>query len=195
MSRFLFRVACTLVLAAWAMSFSVSTASAHGHAKAGEYEIEIGFHNEPAYVGEPNGLDLFIANEDTGQKIDNLSDKLKAEIIFGSSKREVKIKPQWEVSGAYTADVLPTQVGDYTWHIWGDINGTPVDITMASGPDTFGSVQAKSDVSFPVAEPTSSEISAQAAAAAQSAQLALIIGSLGLVLGLVGLGLGLRKRA
>jgi hypothetical protein len=29
---------------------------------AGDYELMIGFHKEPAYQGEPNGFDLFVTN-------------------------------------------------------------------------------------------------------------------------------------
>jgi len=93
--------------------------------------------------------------------------------------------------------VLPTEKGDYTWHIWGDIKGTPVDVSMTSSPDTFSAVEAKSEVAFPAAETTPAELQAQAAAAAQSAQLALIVGGLGAVLGIVGIVvgvLGLRAR-
>ena len=151
----------------------------------------IGFRNEPAYQGEPNGLDLAVTNKQTGEKVNDLANTLKVELIFGSSKKELEIRPQWGEDGAYTADVLPTEAGDYTWHIWGDIKGTPLDITMTSGPDTFGAVDAKSTVAFPAAEPTAAELQAQAAAAAQSAQLALLVGAAGAVLGIAGIMVGL----
>ncbi len=150
----------------------------------------IGFHNEPAYQGEPNGLDLFVTNTKTKENINGLADTLKAEIIFGSSKRELEIKPQWGRDGAYTAYVLPTEAGDYTWHIWGDIKGTPVDVSMTSSPTTFGSVEAKSEVAFPAADATPAELQAQAAAAARAAQLALIVGIVGVLLGAAGVVVG-----
>jgi hypothetical protein len=93
--------------------------------------------------------------------------------------------------------VLPSEKGDYTWHIWGDIKGTPVDVSMTSSPDTFGSVEAKSEVAFPAADATPAELQAQAAAAAQTARMALIVGALGAVLGVAGIVvgvLGLRAR-
>src|SRR5512146_3088035 len=90
-------------------------ALAHGHTQAGDYELEIGFHNEPAIQGQPNALDLFVTNSKTGEKVNNLQDTLKAEIIFGASKKELKLEPQEDVDGAYTAYLIPTQVGDYTW--------------------------------------------------------------------------------
>jgi hypothetical protein len=191
------RVGLALLLAALLMPFTVSVASAHGHTEVGDYTLVIGFHNEPAYQGEPNGLDLFVTNTKTKENINDLADTLKVEILFGSSKKELKLEAQWGQEGAYTAHVLPTQAGDYTWHIWGDIKGTPVDVSMTSSPDTFGSVGAKSEVAFPAAEATSAELQAQAAAAAQTAQMALMVGALGAVLGVAGIVvgvLGLRAR-
>jgi len=197
MSRVFRRIALALLLAALLIPFTTSVVLAHGHTTVGDYTLVIGFHNEPAYQGEPNGLDLFVTNTATKENINGLADSLKVEIMFGGSKKELAIKPQWGRDGAYTAYVLPTQSGDYTWHIWGDIKGMPVDVSMTSSPDTFSAVAAKSEVAFPIAEATPAELQAQVSAAQQAAQMALRIGVLGAVLGVVGIVvgvLGLRAR-
>jgi hypothetical protein len=93
------------------------------------------------------------------------------------------MEAQWGQDGAYTAYVLPTEAGDYTWHIWGDIEGTPVDVSMTSSPDTFSSVQPKSEVAFPAAEPTLAELR-------QQSQTALTIGIVGAILGVIGIVMG-----
>jgi hypothetical protein len=191
------RAALALLLAVLVIPFTASLALAHGHTEVGDYEFVIGFRNEPAYQGEPNGLDLTVTNKATGEKVNDLADSLKAEIIFGSSKKELEIRAQWGEDGAYTADVLPTEAGDYTWHIWGDVKGTPIDVTMSSSPDTFSAVKAKSAVAFPAAEATAAELQAQTAAAAQAAQTALMVGIAGALLGVIGIVvgvLGLRAR-
>lgn len=190
MNRVLRRLALALLTAALFIPLTVSVVSAHGHTEVGDYELVIGFRVEPAYQGEPNGLDLRVTNKETDEPILDLADSLKAEIIFGGSKKEVAIRPRFGMDGAYTAEVLPTEAGDYTWHIWGDIKGTPVDISMASSPETFSAVQPKAVVAFPAAEPTAAELQAQAAAAAQSAQTALIVGIAGAALGVVGIVVG-----
>jgi hypothetical protein len=156
---------------------------AHGHTEVGDYELVIGFHNEPAYQGEPNGLDLFVTNMKTKERVNGLEETLKAEIIYGASKQELTMEAQWGQDGAYTAYVLPTEAGDYTWHIWGDIEGTPVDVSMTSSPDTFSSVEPKSAVAFPAAEPTPKELREQS-------QLALTVGIVGALLGAIGIILG-----
>ena len=96
---------------------------------------------------------------------------------------ELDLQPRFGQDGAYTADLLPTEAGDYTWHIFGDIAGTPVDVSMTSGPDTFSPVEARSALSFPDQE-------AESSAAARSASLALILAGVAALLGLAGLVLG-----
>jgi len=178
-----------IVIALFSLSLPAGVL-AHGRTEAGDYQLVIGFHNEPAYQGEPNGLDLFVTHSQTGESINGLEETLRAEIIYGASIRELELRAQFGQDGAYTADVLPTEAGDYTWRIWGDIEGTPVDVSMTSGPGTFGVVQPKSVVSFPNVEPVSADLADQAAAAAQSARAALIVGAAGVILGLAGLVVG-----
>jgi hypothetical protein len=185
-------IAALAVLAAALLA--APSASAHGYVEVEEYELVIGFSSEPAYQGEPNGLDLRVTNTATGEPVAGLADTLQAAISFGGTSRELELRPRFGQEGAYTANVLPTEAGDYTWRIWGEIEGTPVDVTMTSGPDTFSAVEAKDVVAFPAAEPTPAELSAQAAQAAQTAQLALAVGGLGALLGLAGLLFGLRSR-
>ena len=144
-------------------------------------------YTEPPYVGQPNGLDLFVTNTKTGEKVNGLEGALKAEIIHGSSRRTLDVTAQDGVDGAYTADIVPTATGDYTWHISGTIQGTPVDVSMTSSPTTFNSVDAMASNEFPVVYPSATELQAQAAATAQTAQMALIVGIVGIVLGAAGL--------
>ena len=126
-----------------------SVAFAHGLTTVGDYELEIGFHNEPVVVGMPNSLDLFVTNAKTGEKVNGLQDTLQAELIFGASKKTLNLEPQEGEDGAYTAYVIPAATGDYTWHITGKINETPVDVSMTSSPDTFNSAEEASVYSFP----------------------------------------------
>ena len=173
---------------------AIGMAQAHGHTTIGDYELVIGFHNEPAYQGEPNGLDRFVTNTKTGEQVNGLVSTLSAEIIYGNSTKPVLMKPQFGQVGAYTASVLPMKVGNYTWHIFGAIKAKPVDVKMTSSPDTFSAVQPKSSVSFPFAEPTASEFQQQIASANRLAMAALIVGIVGLLAGAGGIFYGIRNR-
>jgi hypothetical protein len=162
-------------------------AAAHGHVEVGEYSLVIGFHNEPAYQGEPNGLDLFVTVHDTGEPVNGLEETLRVEILFGASRRELPLEAQWGAEGAYTAYLVPTEAGDYTWRIFGRIEDTPVDVSMTSGPETFSPVEAKSTVAFPAPEPTASELAGGARTATVVAAAALAQGLLALATGVVAL--------
>lgn len=166
---------------------------AHGHVQVGDYELVIGFRSEPAYQGEPNGLDLRVTHIASGERITGLESTLRAEIIYGGRVKELPLQPRFGEEGAYTADFLPTEAGDYTWHIFGTIAETPVDVSLTSGPETFSSIEPKSVVSFPGAEPSGSELLESSAAATRMAQIALLVGGLGLLLGLVALLVALRS--
>ena len=169
---------------------SAVQALAHGTTQVGDYQLEIGFLNEPVYQNVPNGLDLIVTNTKTNEPVNGLENSLQVEIIHGAAKKTLKLAQQEGVDGAYTADVIPTETGDYTWHIFGKINNTPVDISMTSAPDTFRSVESQADASFPAAPPSITDISAQTSAAINTAQTALILSGVGAVLGLAALVVG-----
>jgi hypothetical protein len=193
MSRTTFSVrvlGALILLAACLSPIAVAPAYAHGHTEVGDYEIVIGFHVEPAFQGDANGAEFFVTNTKTNEPVKDLEETLKMEIIYGASKRELPVEAQWGQDGAYIGYVIPTETGDYTIHIFGKIEDTPVDVTMTSSPDTFSSIAAKSDMAFPRTDPTAAELKAQVSAAAQSAQIALIVGIVGAVLGVVGIGVG-----
>jgi hypothetical protein len=173
------------------LRLSAVTVLAHGHVEVGDYELIIGFTNEPAFEGEPNGLELVVTNHMTGEPVVGLETSLRAEIIFGSSRRELALQPMFGEEGAYTADILPTEPGDYTWRVFGTIEDTPVDVSLTSGPETFSGVEAISAASFPEAEPSTGDLMASVEAAENSARTALLVAVLGALLGLAGLAAGL----
>ena len=187
------RVGFILLLA---IAFSLVTAGmvfAHGKTTAGDYALEIGFHNEPVVQGVPNALDLFVTNAKTGDKIKGLEDTLQAEIIFGSSKKTLKLEPQEDLEGAYSAYIIPSQVGDYTWRIFGKINDTPVDVSMTSSPDTFNSAETKSTYSFPDSEASLAEVKSMSATALYVGIAAGLVGLVGLIVALIAAASGRRK--
>lgn len=219
-----------------------SPVSAHGDIEVGPYALTIGFIDEPAYQGEPNGLDLAVMRHGAGDAaagaaaaddhadaagdaaddhghdapasesapagpvpVEGLEETLQAEIIFGAESRTLAIAPQWGEPGKYTAPILPTAAGDYTWRVFGTIDGTPVDVKLSSGPDTFGAVETKDAVAFPAAEPDVAAVKAEvdtaartASDAAGSARSALLAGIAGAVLGALGMAtaaVALRSRS
>ncbi len=170
-----------------ALGLLVTSASAHGSTRVGDYQIEIGFLNEPAIQDQPNGLDLRVTNAVNNKPVAGLENTLQAELIFGASKRTLRIEPVEGQDGAYTAFFIPTRTGDYTWHIFGKIENTAADISMTSSPTTFASVDPQANYSFPGREPSLDELRAELQRARVTAIFGVVIGALGLLLGIVAL--------
>ena len=177
-------------------------ASAHEERTVGEYEVEVGFNEEPALVNQLNGVFLSVMKEDV--PIEGLDETLKVELIVGggAAKKEISFAAVEEEPGVYVAAFLPTVTGDYTFRIFGEIDGTAVDESFESGPGRFDSVESLDELAFP-------ESSADNASLAQSVQelqtkvdglesgsssssdsTARTLGVLGIVAGLAGLGAG-----
>lgn len=193
-TRTIARLPLALLAAVLLSLLAASPAAAHGHITVGDYELVIGFRSEPALQGEPNGLDLRVTNVKTGELVAGLEETLSAEIGFGGSTQSLELRARWGEEGSYTADVLPTAAGDYSFRIFGEIAGTPVDETMTSSPDTFSAVETKAAISFPAPEPSVAELQTQVAAARQQSLIAILVGGAGALLGLAGLAFGLRSR-
>jgi len=212
-SRFIRAVTPLALVAAWLVA--APTASAHTHVHVGAYELTIGWGVEPTYVGVPNLVELSITDE-AGDPVTDLEpgDITVVVSTAGASTEALPLEPQFVVGvfgtpGQYGADLLPTVPGDYTFQFAGSLKGETVDVTVASGEDTFSPVQASTDVEFPVKVPTMAEVAerleridariqdatagaqASADAAVEAANRATLvgagIGSLGLVVAVIAL--------
>lgn len=151
-------------VAAALIAFSPIGVSAHEHRTVGEYEFIVGFINEPAVSGELNGLDLRVSQpsatpatptadgeEAASTPVEGLETTLQAEVIYGDQKMALTLEAAWNTPGSYEAFFIPTAAGDYSFHIWGTINGTQIDETFTAGPDTFSTVIDRATLEFPAA--------------------------------------------
>lgn len=129
---------------------------------SGQYEIEIGFIEEPAYVGEKNGLYVHVVDltaqatptdesgeEGQGAPVLGLADTLQAEVIYGEQTMALELRPVFSDPGSYNGVFFPTAEGDYTFRIFGEIAGNPVDETFTSSPEGFSSVGSREPLEFP----------------------------------------------
>ena len=177
-----------------------SVVSAHESREVGDYQITIGFLNEPAIIEEPNGLDLRVARIDGEEPVDGLAETLQAEVIYGDQSMSLELRPAFGQPGAYQSNFIPTAEGAYTFHITGTIEDMEIDETFISGPDTFAEVASRTAMSFPnevgpvgdVAE-TASDASDSADSAQMLSIVAIVIGLLGLVAG--GVAIALNRRS
>ncbi|CAN5796035.1 hypothetical protein BH20CHL8_BH20CHL8_02190 [soil metagenome] len=55
-------------------------------------------------------------------------------MTFGTDTRELPISAQFGEPGAYRSIFFPTAAGPYTFRIFGETDGQPIDESFTSGP-------------------------------------------------------------
>ncbi len=157
------------------LALFTGTLLAHEGREVGEYELAFGWRNEPAYVGFPNGPEVFISfhSDEHGQehssddahsdedKLAELEVALQAEVTFGPATRTLELRPAWGEPGHFIADMIPTRPGDYTFRVFGTIGETAVDETFSSADGQFSSVEPVDAIQFPEPDPTLAELLAR----------------------------------
>lgn len=154
-------------------------ASAHVVFTTGAYRIAMGWQFEPSggnvtYVGQPNGIQVFIdqptADNDIGTPVGDLNQDcthpdFQITVKVGTTTSSpFCLLPVYDADTArgrmdeYGIALTPTKVGDYTFHFFGTIHGTPVDKTFTSGPSTFDTVGDQNAAEFPTAVPAVSDL-------------------------------------
>jgi hypothetical protein len=174
----------------WLLAFSPEAASAHQDFTIGSIDMAVGFGTEPAFAGEADSVQI--------------SHPMQVEVSFGNASKTFTVEPNFEVGefgtpGDFRAWFFPTQVGTYTFHVTGSVDGHKIDETATSGPKTFSDVQDPAESQFPPTNaPTNQELAAKldretprladaAAAASNAAGSAKTLGIVGIVVGALGL--------
>jgi len=127
-----------------------SSAFAHKTITVENFEIEVGWRDEPPLVGFMNAI-IFEINENTpdGQSgIKNAFRNLVATIKSGGLEKTLDIDSDLQ-AGHYSSKIIPTRTGSLVVMLKGDINGIPInsevsiedveDKSLLSFPDTTGS--------------------------------------------------------
>ncbi len=189
-------------LGALLVSLMPSIASAHERREVagGKYRMIVGFLNEPVFAGDKSGLELRVTDNPPAQGsgepqyrgIEGLETTLQAEVIYGDQKLALPLEPMWRDPGAYASYFYPMAVGDYSFHIWGTINGEQIDETFTSGPETFGPVEER--IEFPKQAASASGVAGSITS--DSSSTGSVLGGLlaGIGLGAAGVWLSTRLR-
>jgi hypothetical protein len=127
----------------------------------GQYQIVVGFMNEPVFAGDKSGLEFWVtevsaatpgAGDEEGTPVEGLEETLQAEVIYEDQTMALPLTAKWDEPGGYYSVFFPSAAeGDYTFRIFGTINGTEIDETFTSGPETFGPVEDPAPLRFPKA--------------------------------------------
>ncbi len=119
----------------------INSASAHEHdtfkVNNTYYDFKVGSLNEPVLVDDKSGLELAVTRVagpgvTNGEPVTGLEDTLKVELSAGDQARTLSLDPSDEAGpGAYTAAFIPTVETTYTYRIFGELEGAPVDLKFS----------------------------------------------------------------
>lgn len=194
-------------------ALTAAPAAAHETREVDGLTMVVGFGSEPAFENEPNAVSLSLSRGDR-PVVDGV--ELELEVGFGEETTQMALEPAFVLGvfgepGTYDASFIPTRPGQYTFRFTGTVGDQEIDEEFVSGPETFNDVNARSEVSFPKADPSTAELagrieqevrrtraavqtaSDQASTASTLALIALIVGGLAMVGGLTVGGLALRR--
>jgi hypothetical protein len=140
------KIIATLI-AAVALPFAVS---AHEHQifeiNGIKYEFGIGSMNEPVVVDDKSGLELRVSkvgvvpgHEDhhaSGAEgaVAGLEKTLKVELVADGARKTLELEPAWGVAGLYNAPFYPTEATQFSYRLFGTMEGIPVDLTFTCMP-------------------------------------------------------------
>ncbi|MGQ0795348.1 MAG: hypothetical protein ACT4N5_04095 [Nitrosopumilaceae archaeon] len=139
------RISSFILISSLLLVSGLSSASAHKTIAVENFEIEIGWRDEPPLVGFMNAI-TFEINENTpdGQSgIKNAFRNLVATIKSGGLDKTLDIDSDPE-AGHYSSKIIPSRTGSLVIVLKGDINGIPI-----SSEVTIEDVEDKSSLSFP----------------------------------------------
>lgn len=181
-----------VLLAVVLLTFLIpSTSLAHERRDVGKLQFTVGWIGEPSLLGEPNGIDLRIADKATGNPVEGAEKTLKATVAFGGGQpKEFQLRARFGQKGSYTADIIPTKAGAYIFTFTGTVGDQQVNEKFESGPGRFDDVKQLTDLQFPQAVPYVGDVTAQVQAADARASQAQTFGYVGTGLGLLGLVVG-----
>lgn len=146
-------LACGLAIIAFVTLPALAGAHESRDIADGQYRMVVGFLNEPVAIGDKSGLDLRVtkpapagtpaADGADSVPVEGLETTLQAEVFYTDQTMALTLSPRFGQPGAYASYFYPNAVGDYSFRIFGTIDGVAIDETFTSGPDTFGPVEER----------------------------------------------------
>ena len=134
------RTALALLFLCAAAPLAIPAASAHQvDSVDGKYRIQIGWMQEPAVSGEPNGIDLYVSpldpsldpeDQDFADGITGLQKDLKIQLVLKGDSITLPLRADHNVPGKYFALVEPTVPGYYQVNVVGGIGESVVSKSL-----------------------------------------------------------------
>jgi hypothetical protein len=165
-------------------------ALAHERREVGKYQFVVGFNEEPALQGEPNGAQITISEGD--RRIEGLASSLKLTVAAGGgTPKEFPLRAVFGQPGRYVADFIPTRPGAFVFNFTGTIEGQQINERFESGPGRFDEVKAVDALQFPEPVPPGNEVARAARSAEDRAVAAEAAAGAARTMAMVGIGVGI----
>jgi hypothetical protein len=189
-------IAAAIAVVVASLGIFASPAAAHERRVIGPYTFVVGWIGEPAYVGQLNALDLTVTETASTKAVEGLEKTLKADLIVGgaAATMPLTIAARFGLPGKYQGQVIPTRVGDYTFHITGTVNTMAIDEKFESGPGRFGAIEDIVALQFPNKVPSNSDLAAKLDDLNTKLIIPLALAAAALVVSVVSLVLAQRRR-
>ena len=141
-----------IVTIVFASPLSMKPAEAHITKVFGNYQVEVGWDNEPAYTSLENGAQVTIkkGSGDSAKPVINALKDIQISIKYGSVTKPLDLLPSSTVDGQYDAPLIPTRVGTYSLVMKGTVEDQSIDTEIPL--DDVASVDA---LNFPQSGSTS----------------------------------------
>jgi hypothetical protein len=202
-----FAAALVFVLA---IGSSSSRVSAHEHRTVAEnYEFVVGWNAEPAIGGQPNavflGITLFEGgvpeiteeNEDQdfgGVPVEGANETLNVTVSTGggADSIELPLEPAFGEAGAYESTSIIPAPGDYAFVFTGTLpDGTEVNETFETGPDTFDTVEDPAEIEFPAPTDAGSDSSTSESEDDDDGDSAMVIAIVAIIVAIIAAGVAI----
>lgn len=131
---------------------NIKPAEAHITKVFGNYQIEIGWDNEPVYTNLLNAAQVTIkkGSGDNAAPVINALKNMQISIKYGTITKQLDFLPSETVDGQYNAPFIPTRVGTYSLVFKGTIENQSVDTEIA-----LDDVSSVDELNFPASGPSS----------------------------------------
>jgi hypothetical protein len=109
-----------------AVIFSYQIASAHTTIHVGNYDVEIGWVDEPPIVGQRNAIVVNVSNTTNANSVVDIS-KLTVDVNYGGQTKTLTLQPLSEdTTNHYIGPILPLVAGQYTVQLRGQLDSTNI---------------------------------------------------------------------
>lgn len=138
------------LLALFAIILTFGVALAHTIVHVGNYDIEVGWMNEPPITGQRNAIVVNVSDTTATDAVVDIS-QLTINVTYGGQTKTLELQPVSEdSSNQYIAPILPTIAGQYSIHLGGKLGDSDVNVDVQ--PEE---VVSSDTLAFPNATPGS----------------------------------------